>query len=175
MEKPSWRNIVEIFAVASVVLSLVFVGYELRLSRNVAASESLAISNTLMFEDTNLVFQHPDIWRRGCLGEEISQDEELIYARLHLTNVDLWRTLYSRINTRITVTNPDIFPRWTARNRYLFPGYNEMYLRNMRFRGTDIENIDPNGQGFENAVERFYGELVESGEELVADVVYCGR
>ena len=85
MDKDKIRTIAELVAVISVVLSLLFVGFELRLSRDQAYAESYATTYESMSGFDNLVAENSNIWRSGCLGEELSADEEMIFARLVLT------------------------------------------------------------------------------------------
>ncbi len=175
MDKAKTRVVAELIAVSSVVLSLLFVVYELRLSRDLAVAESYDATNASMFEFENLVTEHIGIWRRGCLGEELELDEEMIFARLVGANVDLMRTLWRRINTGITPTNPENFPSWIASSRHRFTGYNDMYIRYRLYMGQDVQTINPNGTGFSANIERFYRDFAESDEELVPDVAFCGR
>ena len=175
MNKDKIRVAAEIIALVSVVLSLLFVGYELRLSREQAFADSFATTfeSISVFED--MVTTNSPIWRRGCLGEDLSEDEKMIFARIVVTHVNLMRTLYYRTSTEITQTNPDSFPRWVASSRYRFPGYDNMYRGFSLHRGTDTDNVDTtNRLSFSSNVERHFQAFVQSQESLVSDVAFCG-
>jgi len=175
MNKDKIRVTAEIIAVVSVVFSLLFVGFELRLSRDQAYADSFAITYESMSEFENLITDNVEVWRRGCLGEELSIAEEMTFARLVLTHNNLMRTLFNRISTGITQTNQNNFPFWVASSRYRFSGYDSMYRRFQLYMGTDLENVDlTNTASFIASVERNYQELIETQEDLPPDVAFCG-
>jgi len=78
--KKNWRVLAELLAVISVVLSLIFVGYELRLNRNIAANESYASAIDIETSIREYLSQYPAILARGCLNEELSIGEDVIFT-----------------------------------------------------------------------------------------------
>jgi hypothetical protein len=82
MKEPGWKVMAEIVGVSAVVLSLIFVGLELRQGRRIARVEvfsSLVGTNVNINEALN---QHADIWLRGAAGEHLSNEDGLIFGNL---------------------------------------------------------------------------------------------
>ena len=75
----SSRQIVEILGVLAVVLSLLFVGYELRLARSIAETESLFQTSEETRNLHEYISSNADVWAKGCMGEDLSATEAIVY------------------------------------------------------------------------------------------------
>ena len=75
-----WIQIVGLFAV---VASLVFVGYEVRISGQDAVSSTLLADNEVIVAVESLVIDNADTWLRGCRGDELAPTEQLIFTRIY--------------------------------------------------------------------------------------------
>ena len=81
----NWRTIGESTAVITVVLSLVFVGYEMRMNRAIAINDSFGQRSEMTTGVNSLIIENMDVWRKGCLGESLSENEEATFIRLIAT------------------------------------------------------------------------------------------
>lgn len=63
----------------AIVASLIFVGIQLQQDRNIAESELLISDQELELVFAQLVQEDPDVWRKGLAGEELTEDEEVIF------------------------------------------------------------------------------------------------
>ena len=71
-----WMQVVGIFAV---VVSLLFVGLQMRQSQSIAMSEG-ALANAANSIDKNAAIrENSDIWLRGNAGEELDEDDEIVF------------------------------------------------------------------------------------------------
>jgi len=159
--------LVDTVGVLAVVISLLFVGYEVRLSRSVAVNESFgtSIEHTALIR--GLVIEHADIWQRGCVGSDLTTEEEVIFGNL-LRTVDRFNFFrYQRAVRGITDSNPEQWVFRVARDRYMYPGFNEKWLEieTNRFGSTT---------GWLNDVERVYEELSSSNRQTTFDPSLCG-
>ena len=79
MGNSNWREIAELFGIAAIVASLVFVGLQLRQDRQIAKSDSLVAQQILDVEIAALLDQRRDVWRKGLAGEDLTDDEKVSF------------------------------------------------------------------------------------------------
>ena len=103
MNKSNWKDIAELVGIAAIVVSLVFVGLQLRQEQNIALAQIFADHDDTKIEWARLVAENNDVWVRGLKGEDLSENEMAVYnslaaAYFHMEN-DRYRraTLISRI------------------------------------------------------------------------------
>jgi len=75
----NWKNLVEAAGVTAIVASLVFVGMELRQSQEIAKAEIGMAALAAQIEMNNQMAERPDVWRRGRVGEELSDDDQMVF------------------------------------------------------------------------------------------------
>jgi len=89
--KMDWKSYAELLGMSAVVASLVFVGLELRHSQNVARAEMHASNHANVIEVRNARIASAEIWTKGNTNEELTPQEEEIYAQLvYMTNDRFW-------------------------------------------------------------------------------------
>ena len=82
-----WKRYAELLGLAAVVVSLVFVGLELRQSQDVAEAEMAASNLGNATEIRNARIANAEIWTKGNSNEELTPLEKEIYAQLvYMTN-----------------------------------------------------------------------------------------
>ena len=82
MKSVGWKDVVELVGIVAIVASLVFVGQELRQTRDIALSERGLNILLAGIEARRPIFEFPDIWARGNAGEELNPTEAVIYRTL---------------------------------------------------------------------------------------------
>jgi hypothetical protein len=167
------RTLGETIAVTSVVLSLIFVGYELRLSRSIARSAEFVMAADVAESALALQATHADVWQRGCVGEELSAQDQVIFAKVYRAVVTVRFSGWARSLIGITEGRPEYWAFGTALDRYRFPGFNEMWLNDFRSRNANLSyetSLDSWGQ----AVEAPYTELLDSGPPKSISAGFCG-
>ena len=70
----------------AIVLSLLFVGLQLRQSQLVAVEEVISYSNERQNAIRELIVANADIWHRACVGEPLEPAERVIAAKIY----DAW-------------------------------------------------------------------------------------
>ena len=116
------REAIEFIGITAVVVSLAFVIYELRLSRSIARSEGFNQINELNQGLSEMIASHPDVWHRGCLGEELTPEESIIFSKLAQARVVHGFTQWGRAQAGISTNIPEAIAYSLALNIYLFPG-----------------------------------------------------
>lgn len=77
-----WGQAIGLFAV---VASLVFVGLEVRQSSDAAQEDSILNDLHAMIGVEELVTANPGIWLRGCQGELLDPEEQMVFTHIYHT------------------------------------------------------------------------------------------
>ena len=166
MEKTNWRAFAELIAVVSVVLSLIFVGSELRLSRAVAVSENFANVSDRALTFRQALVENADVWRKGCLGEEMTETERVqFFSLLEMFNFRLFAS-WQNATSGTSARDPDAFARSVARTMYWFPAFLIHESLNSSTEGVS---------GWTNAIDEQYSLLASMDFPRDVDVAHCGR
>ena len=160
--KIQWRIVVELVAAISVVLSLTFVGYEMRLSRSVAQSDAQVQNAELIMGLSEYLSSYADIWTKGCMAEEIMPSEAVIFKRLAHSVLGYHQSRFYRTSTGLIGAPRSLIASRVARSRFDFPGFNAEW------------ESRSHGPQFRMAVDEQYELLVETGAERNNDVATCG-
>jgi len=167
------RESAEILGISALVISLMFVGYELRLSRSIAETEGFATSHEQNRSIREFIAANSEIWYRGCLGEELSPEDSVVFVSIAQSLFNRAFTRWSRSGIGITGATQESLATGVALNRYRFPGYNEAWEKN------ELSQISPlrerNSSNWRSAVEEMYIALVDSDFDRSFDVAWCGR
>ena len=129
MTRTTWKETAELIGITAIVVSLVFVGLQLKQSQDIVLSELDAALNAIDVEITGNIGDHADVWVRGNNGAQLSDSELAIYGRLvsdintrHQTsyrrNIRFGRVDVARINVAILAvflhTNPGAKIMWES-------------------------------------------------------------
>ena len=161
---------------AAIVVSLIFVGLQLRQSQDAAQADMSQSTVAVGVEISALMTEHSDLWLRACAGEELTPSERLvansIYFRYVQDNFNSWARSGS---TEIGFVNPSFFSDAFAANIYRYPGFKQMALSYRDWSEHGVRTAD-------NSFMERYGEEVRSRlSELEkeepnpkADIAWCG-
>lgn len=132
----TWKNIAESIAILSVVLSLLFVGYELRQSQSIAIFDGAIAAEEARFNLRSLQIENIEVWQKGCRGDELSEIESGIFTKI-VDTVNFRRfTGWRRANLGMVEREPEAFERDIALDRYSFSGFNVAWLEVVGSRQT---------------------------------------
>ena len=76
MKYKRWRSWIEGAGIFALILGLLFVGYEIRQSRDLSLSERFISVIEVEVVIRATIADNASLWRRGCIGEELSDDEQ---------------------------------------------------------------------------------------------------
>ena len=82
MKQAKLRDWLEIVGIFSVVLSLIFVGLQLRQTQKIAIAEMDWNNMIAEMESRSAIYDFPDIWAKGNAGESLNPSESVIYTTL---------------------------------------------------------------------------------------------
>ena len=94
MKNVTWRELVEVVGVLSIVASLIFVGLELRQAQQIAVIDSSATRAGWFFANRASIKEHADVWHKGNSGSDLTPAEQIIFSNLvrdiHTNNRFTW-------------------------------------------------------------------------------------
>ena len=162
----SGKELAESIAIISVVLSLLFVGYELRLSRSIAIFDGAIAAEQARVNVRSLQIEQIDIWQKGCAGGELSTSEAGIFNRLvDIANFRKF-TGWRRANLGMVERDPEPFAREMALERHKFLGFNTAWLEVVGSR----QNWGP----WELSVDSIYESLNSDSQNSTPYFSNCG-
>ncbi len=82
MKTMNWKDAAETVGMAAIVASLIFVGLQMRQTRDIALTESDWNRMLSEIETRRPIYEFPDIWAKGNAGEELNPSEAVIYRTL---------------------------------------------------------------------------------------------
>ena len=126
-----WIQIVGLFAVFA---SLLFVGYEIRQSGQVAKEETLLSEQANVISIENLVVENADVWLRGCLGEELEPREHVIFTRIYYTYMYQQFLQWMRVREGISLASDALTVDNMAKNLYRSAGLRREWQLNGEWR-----------------------------------------
>lgn len=118
-----YKAAIEVVGILSVVASLIFVGFEIRQSGRAANDASMASDASIVAEIESLVLSNPDVWRRGCEGEDLEPTEALIYSHIHHASMFQYFLRWLRDIKGLDVASAELSIDNLAMNIYRNPGF----------------------------------------------------
>ena len=176
MNSEKLHDWLQLVGMAAIVVSLVFVGLQLRQSQHDALAQLSLNSVIVGTEISSLVAEHSDVWIKACAGEELSPSEQLIanniYFRYIQDNFNSWlRTEF----TEIGLIDASFFVDAAAANIYRYPGLRKMALSyddwaKLGARAADAGVMERYGEQVRNRLS----ELAKEEPNPNADLTWCG-
>ena len=169
----NWRSIGEIAAVVSVVLSLAFVGFELRLSRSVATTEAVSTSRQISANVNQLIIENAATWTKACSGEELSVEEKTIFVNIVQAVEGEFLNQWLRNREGILPSSSPIRTptQVMALNMYFFERFREAWMSR---RPTGFEHAGNEDLWVKGIMEE-YEYLQNNDPGFEVDVALCGQ
>ena len=98
MNSTNWKDIAELFGIAAIVASLLFVGIQMKQDQAIATAEGDLAHAANKIERNVAITEHPDIWARGLSGAELAESEAVIFRKLVGITYDVAFFEASRMN-----------------------------------------------------------------------------
>jgi hypothetical protein len=123
MKYETWRTWIEFIGIAALIISLLFLGYELQLSREISRADRLVASGEVEIAIRGLIAENAHIWRVGCLGEELTDEERIVFQNLVFAVSFKAFTRWNGARTSVGVVDPGIFAGFVGNSVHAFPGF----------------------------------------------------
>ncbi len=135
MKTANWKTAAELTGMAAIVASLIFVGLQLRQEQAIAIVDTYGSIVESSQGVLDLVGQHPEIWEKGLLGEELSTPDEIVFSAMVLALVNHHTFMFIRF-TRIGPGRPETLLENFAYALYVFPGLRKQWEADVEFRNV---------------------------------------
>jgi hypothetical protein len=164
MKSTNWKATAELVGIAAIVVSLVFVGVQLRLDREVAVVEARAGLTDRVVNLSELIAGRKEVWRKGLDGSELSDSEEIEFRAMVTAVQSHFFTKYVRWN-RIGPIDPSVAAQSFAYALYAHPGLKRAVMANNQVQHAQSSAYGGSYQPtpFHQFVDGFLTELEESG------------
>ena len=87
LKSTNWKDTAELFGIAAIVVSLVFVGLQLKQDRVVALGQTYQSSLQSAIEVNAAIAEHAEIWAKASKTSELTDAETVVINQL----IDMWR------------------------------------------------------------------------------------
>ena len=167
MERVNWKDLLERFGVLALVASIVFVGFQLRQDRLLAAAQVFVESDASAFELSGLISEHRDVWLRGLKEEELSDVDEIAFRAIAYAVYRRHNGIYQRVGL-LGTGSPDDRARQYALYLYQYPSLRRVFLEEARIDQTRhrFYNTKP-ADDFDGEVMNILVELDEEAPEFI--------
>ena len=135
-ELSNWLQVIGLFGVIG---SLIFVGLQLRLERQVALTEGIGAALQADISFVELMAQYSDVWLKGTSGESLSSSERHQFDELARVNEFRYFSNWNRVN-QLGTSNADRWVKAAALDFFDNPGLRawwNQYLSRLDRLGDD--------------------------------------
>ena len=160
MASRNWKDTAELIGIAAIVVSLIFVGFQLRLDRDVSVVEARAGLTDRVINLTELINSNEDVWKRGLDNEDLTPGEEIEFLGLYDAVRSHIFTQWVRWS-RIGPIDPNFAPQSLAYALYSHPGLRRVELSKQAFRRIRDSAYDRTAP-----INTFDGQVMDYLEEL---------
>ena len=88
MNNSNWKDIAELIGIAAIVASLIFVGLQMQQSQSIAMSDGNLTNAANKIERNTSILENSDIWVRGNAGQDLDQNDAVVFKYLVQNVVD---------------------------------------------------------------------------------------
>jgi hypothetical protein len=143
MKSRSWRDVAEFIGIAAIVISLIFVGLQVRQDHQIARAQANTDFNSSQIEIANLLTTNGKLWGKGLSGEELTLEEEIAFeAIVHVVD-----TKYQAMAVRAAHLGgrPSLeISRQYAMHIFIHPGFRRVWKKRCDYyREIDGSEIPP--------------------------------
>jgi len=174
MKYEEWLPVAELLGMIAVVASLVFVGLEIQQSREIARSEWTGVLSQEQIALDSLLSSQADIWRKGCVGENLTPSENIVFVRQFSAFYHVAFARWIRGNIGINGADPGWVSKEYAKNIHRYAGLGEMWDVWKRSRiSIQFEKVE-SVSGFPEAIDSWLPVFAEEEPNSDFDVPMCG-
>ena len=176
MKNTSWKDIAELIGMTAIVLSLLFVGLQLRQSQQLAVEEGINYSNERQNAIRELIVTNAEIWQKACAGEPLDPVSRIIAAKIF----DAW---LDHEGARYILLTDGVYQSDKSRQRlveelaaqfWIYPGLRELNRSRGEWQNGSVEASSSFSE-FGTLIRSRVEELFSSGIKPEIDTAWCGR
>jgi hypothetical protein len=173
LKTTNWKDIAELIGIAAIVVSLAFVGLQLRQEQEIAIVESRGDSTAAMIGLADILRGNGDIWKKGLDGSPMTDAERIEFlALVDLVESQLFTQWIRR--SRIGPVSPDGIARGYAYSLYSHPGLRLAWEKNRDWSREEDEafGVPTGGSDFRQSVVDHLAKLDSEKPPISDDKKY---
>lgn len=175
MDSAKLRDWIEVIGIFALVASLVFVGLQIKQTEEIGQGEAAVNLSTITSSFRNTVINNAEVWRRGCMGEELSGGEQTQFAQMYYSYsaTAYWVWLANERGVLDTETN--IVTNAYAANIHRYPGIAKLNASKQLWSKEGSRQDLLSLRQFQAAVRTRLAELEQIEPEPLSDPDWCGN
>jgi hypothetical protein len=118
-----WLQVIGIFAL---VASLIFVGLQMKQNQQIGEGEAAAYFSEITNSFRTTVIDYPEVWRNGCMGEELSDGDQTRFAQMYYLYLSSSYWLWLASDIGILQSKSNVITNAFAANIHRYPGIAKM-------------------------------------------------
>ncbi len=135
MRTPKIRDAIELFGIAAIVGSLVFVGMQIRQEQKIAIVDTYGELSQSDIELTFEVGEKIDVWKKGLNGDSLTEEEQDMFSVLAAAVTEYHQRLWIRW-LQIGPRDPDRATSRFAYALYVYPGLRREWESKKQFESS---------------------------------------
>lgn len=128
----NWKDIAELTGIVAIILTLAFVGFQLKQDRDIAIAQLRTDAEIKQIELSNLISSHASLWARGLQGEELPIEEEVIFQAIVHAVIVKYGSLIERTDRRL-LDRSGAVERQLALHLHSHPGLRRVWQARCEF------------------------------------------
>ena len=125
MKFTDWKQIAEFVGIVAIIASLIFVGLEVQQSGQIGQGEIGLSTLQSLGQTKELLVTNPDVWTRGCRGDELSDTDRATFALMFRHYASEKLLLFLATDSVLDVDSSYLVNSWAA-NYHRYPGFAAM-------------------------------------------------
>jgi hypothetical protein len=175
MNSSKLRDWLELVGMVGIVVSLVFVGLQLRQSEAAAQIELSESTATRGVELSTLMTENTDVWLRACAGEELTTQEQAIanhiFFRYFQGNFNSWVRYET---TGVGALESSFLVDAFAANIHRYPGFRGILFSWTAWAEKGARVNSPLVARYTEEITRRLSELEQEEPSPNAEITWCG-
>ena len=178
MKSTSWKDIAELVGITAIVLSLLFVGLQLKQAQQLAVEDRVNYTNERQNAIRELIVSNADIWQKACIGEPLDPASRIIAGKIFDAWTDhmIGEIVLRRDGIRQSTAAQQKIIEEIAAQFWVYPGLEELAFSREDWDSGAVETssgspIRPIFDDIENRLEY----LKSTGVTPSRDTAWCGR
>jgi hypothetical protein len=164
MKTRNWKDFAELVGIVAIVLSLLFVGAQIRQDQNIALAQIFADFDDTQIEWARLVAENKDVWVRGLKNEDLSESDGATFNVITAAFFDKESTRYYRAILITGVPSGGIIKK-NADIIYSYPGLSAAWKDWAVFHTSHQHS--PWFNGFIDSVDASIDEIISGQRDHV--------
>jgi len=176
MDSTKINDRLQILGMLGIIASLVFVGMQLKQTDEIASIEEQEYAVQRHYDMLSLMVENADVWQRGCIGEELSTAERVLFAKIFTVyannNFAGWRRIELTDHRNLgSETSINAF----AANIHRYPGFAAANSSQLAWEILGTGDLGDTFKKYRQLVSARVEELARIEPDPHYDGEWCGR